>query len=259
MKQSGWWSRPRTVRPCGLRGTACGRTRRPRRPASRRAGRAASGRVIRAATGLSIVAGTSSSGRRRCPRRGRCRGSPSPSRRAARTARPARPAGGRAGSCWRSSPRPGWRRRSSSDRAAAPGEMSITSGTAVCMRKASSYWAMRVSVSGWPSSCGLHLVQVAQGVEAEAAHVAVHALRGRTTYSTGSPCDAALHALEDRRAESRCPRRSCRRSGRCRWRSSTTKPGRFSVPSPGRRSPTSPSTPPAMASRCTAAARPGRG
>ena len=64
------------------------------------------------------------------------------------------------------------------DRARGSWRMSITSGTAICMRKASSYWLMRVSVSGSPNCSQLELVELAQGVEAAAADVAVHALAG---------------------------------------------------------------------------------
>ena len=40
-------------------------------------------------------------------------------------------------------------RRTGRARAAARREMSISSGTLVCMRNASSYWAMRVAISGF--------------------------------------------------------------------------------------------------------------
>ena len=40
---------------------------------------------------------------------------------------------------------------------AARSDRSVSSGTEVCMRKAISYWAMRVAISGSPNSSSLQL------------------------------------------------------------------------------------------------------
>ncbi len=54
--------------------------------------------------------------------------------------------------------------------------MSIASGTAICMRKASSYWLIRVRVSGSPNSASSYSLSCLQRVERAAAVCAVHAL-----------------------------------------------------------------------------------
>ena len=58
-------------------------------------------------------------------------------------------------------------------------EMSITSGTAVCIRNANSYWAMRVSVSGWPSSRACIAFRSPSASSVSPAHLAGHARRIR--------------------------------------------------------------------------------
>ena len=49
--------------------------------------------------------------------------------------------------------------------ASARSDRSVSSGTLVCMRKAISYWAMRVLISGSPNACGRELVELADAVE----------------------------------------------------------------------------------------------
>ena len=148
-------------------------------------------------------AGTCFAGPRGCPRRGRCRGSPSPSRRAARNARLARPAGGPAGSCWRSRRRPAGRRTASRIRLGSR-EMSITSGTAVCMRKASSYWAIRVRVSGLPSSSACNSLRSRSASRLCRRKRAIHA-RGIGDVQHRIALRTALHALEDRGQKTAAP------------------------------------------------------
>ncbi len=109
VKQCGWWSRPRNfepprasfigVRPNSPPQTTSVSSSRPRcfRSCDQRGDRP--GRSSRHFFGQAVERG-----RRPC----RCRGCPSPSRRAARSARRARPAGARAGSCWRSDASPGF-------------------------------------------------------------------------------------------------------------------------------------------------------
>ena len=94
-----------------------------------------------------------------------CRAGPSRGGGSARSARRARPAGGPAGS-WRRTCRASSRRgRTGRASPAAPCDRSVSSGTLVCMRNAISYCAMRVCVSGSPSSSKLLLVQLAERVE----------------------------------------------------------------------------------------------
>ena len=211
--------------PCGPRGRACGRTRRPRSPASRPAGhapfRSRIKRRDRPVHGPALARQALADVLARI----RCRGSPSPSRKAARSARPARPAAGPAGSCWRSSPRPAGR-RTCRGCGAARGEMSITSGTAVCMRKAISYWAMRVRVSGLPSSWACISLRSRRASRLSRRMVGVHAARiGHVQHRIA--LRAALHALVDRRQKAAAPVARCRRWGSVPLDTRTMKPGRF--------------------------------
>ena len=82
--------------------------------------------------------------------------------------------------------------------------MSINSGTTACMRKASSYWAIRVARFGVAESAGLELVEVAERIEAESAERAVHAL-GVGEVEDRIAAGAALHALVDRRQKAVAP------------------------------------------------------
>ena len=97
-----------------------------------------------------------------------CRAGPSRGDRAARTARPARPAAGRAGS-WRrtcrAASRPG---RTARSVCCGSCERSVSSGTLVCMRKAISYCAMRVAISGSPTFCELQAVELRERHRASA-------------------------------------------------------------------------------------------
>ena len=54
--------------------------------------------------------------------------------------------------------------------------MSITSGTAICIRKASSYWLIRVSVSGSPNCFSSTSLSCLSASRLRRRHVAVHAL-----------------------------------------------------------------------------------
>ena len=68
-------------------------------------------------------------------------------------------------------------------------ERSVSSGTDVCIRYASSYWAMRVAISGSPNSCELDLIQLGEIVEHAAAIIRGQTPRGSTGYSTGSAAE----------------------------------------------------------------------
>ena len=83
--------------------------------------------------------------------------------------------------------------------------MSITSGTEICMRKASSYWAMRVSVSGWPSSWAWIWFKSRSASRLSRRHVAVHA-RGVGNVQHRIALRAALHALVHGRQEAAAER-----------------------------------------------------
>ncbi len=233
VKQCGWWSRPRKVEPPRASFIDV-RPNSPPQTTSVSSSRPALLEVLQQGGDRPVdLPGTSRAGARRCRRRRRCRGSPSPSRRAGRTARRARPGGGRAGSCWRTRPRPA-RRRSRCGRVSGSLLMSMTSGTDICMRKASSYWLIRVSVSGSPNCCELMLVELPEGVERSAAGGAVHALRVADVEDRVAG-GAALHALVDRGQEAGATRAPCRRWGRCRRRSARRSRAGWRSRSRGRR------------------------
>ena len=64
-------------------------------------------------------------------------------------------------------------------------DRSVSSGTRVCMRKAISYWAIRVAISGSPISSMLQLVQLGQVVEHPPAGRGVDARRDSTGTAPG--------------------------------------------------------------------------
>ena len=66
--------------------------------------------------------------------------------------------------------------------------MSITSGTDVCIRNASSYWAIRVSVSGCPSSSACIAFRSCRASRL-VRRIERSIPAGSETYSTGSPFD----------------------------------------------------------------------
>ena len=142
---------------------------------------------------------------------------PSPVEKLHESHAPSRPVAGLEGDCWPGCSPPAEPHRHPASRFGSR-EMSITSGTEVCMRKASSYCEIRVSVSGWPSCSGLELVQIVEGVERHAADLAVHAGRvGNIEHRIALASGTARPGK--RSAGSRSRTSSCRRWAACRWRS----------------------------------------
>ena len=94
-------------------------------------------------------------------------------------------------------------------------DRSVSSGTDVCIRKAISYWAMRVAISGSPNCVQLQLVQPRQVVENAPPRRGLEARRvGEVEHRVAAR--AELHALIAASAGSRCPtagRRAADRSG----------------------------------------------
>ena len=80
----------------------------------------------------------------------------------------------------------------------------MTSGTDICMRKASSYWLIRVWVSGSFHFVEFDFIQLAQGIEAAAPHIAVHAFR-ITHEQNRLTLRPTLYTLVDRRQEPAAP------------------------------------------------------
>ncbi len=144
----------------------------------------------------------------------RCRGNPSPSRRAGHSARPARPVGGPAGSCWRTTRPPGSRRilamiDSGSWR------MSMHVGNGHLHPEGQLVLADPRQRLGIAELGELVFVELPQCIERAAAVGAVHPLgiadiqdRDRRPSGTARP--------DTRWADSRCSRGPCRRSGPCR-------------------------------------------
>jgi hypothetical protein len=106
-------------------------------------------------------------------------------------------------------------------------EMSMTSGTETCMRNASSYWLMRVSVSSSPKYAACVLVEIAERVEARAGRRGPCRADRRHRAPGRRRCGTAR--LGRRWGGSRTRTRSCRASG---WRpplTRTTKRGEIGV------------------------------
>ena len=114
-----------------------------------------------------------------------CRAGPRPRGRAGRSARRARPAGGRAGSCWRTTACPA-RRRTSRDvlRLLATGPSAP--GALDCMRKAISNELMRVAISGSPTTSSRCWFS-ASTASSESRCSSASTPGGFDRYSTGSP------------------------------------------------------------------------
>ena len=69
----------------------------------------------------------------------------------------------------------------------ASSEMSISSGTLLCMRKAISYWLIRVAISGIVHHRVVQSIQLVDRIDHVAAVRAASIPGGLPTYSTGSP------------------------------------------------------------------------
>ena len=107
--------------------------------------------------------------------------------------------------------------------------MSITSGTAVCMRKASSYCAIRVSVSGMAQFARPAIsFRSRRASSVRRRDRAVHARRVRNIQHRIA-LGAALHALIDRRQKAGCRSEFLPPLGCAPLEISTMKPGRFCV------------------------------